>query len=90
MNLPKNDAEWLPKWLAGYANFLARRFKANPPELLLVTEELVIDYLRSLRDSRTEAWKRQQAVRSLEVYQGVVISTRHAICAGNTFFLLVK
>jgi integron integrase len=75
MNLSKNEAEWLPKWLGGYQNFLARRSKAIPPDPFPLTEELAIEYLRSLRDSRVEAWKRQQAARALEVYQGVVIQS---------------
>ncbi|MCO8123982.1 hypothetical protein NHH03_19715 [Stieleria sp. TO1_6] len=38
-----------------------------------VKRELVIEFLQSLRDRKMEAWRRLQAARAIETYQGSVL-----------------
>lgn len=40
-----------------------------------VQDELVIGFLRSLRDNRVAAWRRLQAARALEAYQRIMHGT---------------
>lgn len=66
----KNDRKWFPKWL--------RRYAANHSlqgGCLPVSEESVIEFSKSLRDSGTPAWQRLQAVRSVEAYRDLVLTT---------------
>ena len=78
MNLSENERNWFPKWVDGYAGFHSVRqiWEQGAGELPL-DQDLVISYLRSLRDAGVAAWRRLQAARSLEVYQATVL--RHAI-----------
>lgn len=64
------DKEWFPRWVHRFAEFLG-----NPPGDLTVTEPQVIAFLRSLRDSKTPAWQRLQAVRAVEAYQRITLGT---------------
>ena len=47
----------------------------SPGGDLTVTEPQVIAFLRSLRDSKTPAWQRLQAVRAVEAYQRITLGT---------------
>lgn len=70
LNLLANELEWFPRWLKAYAEFpsvVAARGTSNDCK---VTRELVIEYLQSLRDRKIEAWRRLQAARAIEIYQG--------------------
>ena len=57
------DKEWFPRWMQRFAESLG-----SPGGDLTVTEPQVIAFLRSLRDSKTPAWQRLQAVRAVEAY----------------------
>ncbi len=62
--------KYFPIWAGRFA-----RFSKKPPATRLVVErELVIEFLRSLRDSGVPAWQRLQAARAIECYRDVVLS----------------
>ncbi|MEL6109460.1 MAG: site-specific integrase [Planctomycetota bacterium] len=77
MNLSERELIWYPKWVDGYAAFHSVRevWEHGIGELPL-DQELVVAYLRSLRDSGIAAWRRHQAARALEIYQATVL--RHS------------
>jgi integron integrase len=66
--LCKADRTWFPKWMAGYVD----HHRLPETELIKVELELVLSFLRSLRDSNLPAWRRLQATRAIETYQGLV------------------
>ena len=71
LGLSKQDGEWFPKWLSGYAQHL----EVDPESRLPIEQERVIGFLRALRDREVPAWRRQQAARALEAYQRSVLGT---------------
>lgn len=74
MNLSEKELTWYPKWVEGYAGFHSFRDRwDNSSGQLPLSLELLISYLRSLRDAGIPAWRRLQAARALEVYQGTVL-----------------
>ena len=73
MNLPAADLEWFPKWVHGYAAFPMVRQQMESGGQIPVQHDLVIGFLRSLRDSDVQAWRRLQAARAIEVYQARVL-----------------
>jgi integrase len=62
------DKKWFPRWLRSYASSL----KITEGDIR-VTEAEVIAFSRSLRDSKTPAWQRLQAVRAIEAYRDLVL-----------------
>jgi len=70
VKLAKNDKKWFPRWIRRYASTVDT-VQGN----LRVTEADVIKFLQSLRDSRTPAWQRLQAVRAVEAYRRLVLGT---------------
>ena len=72
MNFPANELEWFPKWVAGYAAHRSVKPRIGSGGIFPVQYDLVVDYLRNLRDSHVEAWRRLQAARALEIYQATV------------------
>lgn len=64
-----NDLKWMPSWLTEYA--LSQSLDASAP--LVVDEQTVLTFLRSLRDRRVPAWQRLQAARAVEWYQSLVL-----------------
>ncbi|MCC9600083.1 integron integrase [Stieleria sp. JC731] len=76
MNLNDSDAKWFPKWFAAYYSFppVSRARSKNPGSRNApVTEELVIEFLKDLKNHRQPAWRRLQAARALEFYQGIIL-----------------
>ncbi len=74
MNLEENERVWFPRWVEGYAGFHSMMdIWKHDVGTLRLDQESVIAYLRSLRDSGVAAWRRHQAARALEVYQGTVL-----------------
>jgi len=69
--LGKNDREWFPRWIRRYASSVEETGGRLP-----ISEEEVIQFLRSLLKSRTPAWQRLQAVRAIEAYRDLVLQTR--------------
>ena len=69
-NLKDGDRVWLPKWLADYAKFHALN---DSDKNIEVTEERVLAYLRSLRDTNVPAWRRLQAANAIDLYQNIVL-----------------
>lgn len=61
-DLPKNEKQWFPKWLAGYAS----HHQLNDVEPIPLESDLVLSFLRSFRDTRHPAWRRLQAAHALE------------------------
>ena len=55
--LGKNDQEWFPRWIRRYASSVEVVGGRLP-----ISQEEVIQFLRSLLQSRTPAWQRLQAV----------------------------
>jgi len=68
--LNEADRKWFPRWIRSYASSL----KISKGELR-VTEADVIDFSKSLRDTKTPAWQRLQAVRAIEAYRNLVLQT---------------
>lgn len=68
--LDKRDKEWFPRWLRRYAQTVVL-----VEGILSATEAEVIEFSRSLRDAGTPAWQRLQAVRAIETYRNLVLST---------------
>ena len=68
-DLSPDSKQYFPIWVGRYANFS----KKSPPMRLVVERELVIAFLRSLRDTGVTAWQRLQAVRAIECYRDVVL-----------------
>lgn len=65
------ERKWFPKWLEGYA----QHWHIDREQRMPVQDELVIGFLRSLRDNRIAAWRRLQAARAIEAYQRIVRGT---------------
>ncbi len=64
-----NGKRWFPVWVGRYASSL----KKSRTMRLAVDREMVIAFLRSLRDTGVPAWQRLQAVHSIECYRDVVL-----------------
>lgn len=75
LNVTPIDSEWFPKWVEAYEASLPVRAKQNNRPLVPVELDLVIGFLRQLRDNRVEAWRRLQAARAIELYQSTVLKT---------------
>jgi hypothetical protein len=60
--------QWFPVWVERYAGYLGQ----SQATRLDVNYDLVVGYLRSLRDLHVPAWQRLQAARALECYRDVV------------------
>lgn len=73
MNVAANEKEWFPKWVAGYAARSDVKSQIGADGLIPVTRDLVIGFLRSLRDRQIPAWRRLQAARAIEVDQASVL-----------------
>ena len=58
-----------------YAQFLESREQAE----LIVDRELVLQFLRSLRDQDVPAWQRCQAVKSIICYRSEVLKAQHPV-----------
>ena len=72
------DREWFPRWMDGYAQFVHRQCPQwnRDDTAVPVTMELLIEFLKSLRDSRVPAWRRLQASRAIEAYQSLVLKSQ--------------
>jgi integron integrase len=71
LTLPKNDAEWFPRWLFRYASS-QQKSRSQP---LAVTQPAVIRFLRSLRDHGVPAWQRLQATKAIDLYRSKILKT---------------
>ncbi|WP_203329097.1 integron integrase [Candidatus Laterigemmans baculatus] len=71
MHLSGAEQTWYPRWVEGYAQH--NRLESLTP--LPIRENLVIGFLRSLRDNRVPAWRRLQAACALEAYQRLVLGS---------------
>jgi hypothetical protein len=78
MKLPPNETEWFPKWLSAYASDPQVKPRIGPGDKMgdiPVERDLVIGFLRGLRDNQIPAWRRLQATRAIEIYQKIVLRT---------------
>ncbi len=75
MKLPPNEILWFPKWLSAYASDAQVKPRIGPGGDIPVERDLVIGFLRSLRDNHVQAWRRLQATRAIEIYQTTVLRT---------------
>ncbi|QEG02079.1 hypothetical protein Mal15_61620 [Stieleria maiorica] len=75
LNLPAKEREWFPRWMKAYADFPSVVADQSAAPNHTVKRELVIAFLQSLRDRKIEAWRRLQAARAIEAYQGTVLQT---------------
>ena len=62
--------KWFPTWVERYARF-SKQSRSSP---LVVDHELLIEFLRTLRESGVPAWQRLQTARAVECYRDVVLS----------------
>lgn len=73
-NLKENAAKWFPKWFEAYVRH--HRFHTKESvERVPVTKELLIHFLRNLRDKHVAAWQRLQAMEAIEVYYHLGLRT---------------
>jgi hypothetical protein len=70
-SLEDNDKVWFGRWLRRYAVFL--RQPENLP--LVVSQEHVKQFCRTLLAGEVPAWQRLQAVRAIEFYRNEVLAT---------------
>ena len=75
LNLQSNEIEWFPKWLGAYAGDRQVKRQIAPGDDFPVEWDLVIGFLRNLRDNQVQAWRRLQAARAIEIYQTTVLRT---------------
>lgn len=75
MKLPPNEILGFPKWLIAYAGDTQVKPRIGPGGEIPVERDLVIGFLRSLRDNQVQAWRRLQATRAIEIYQTSVLRT---------------
>jgi len=73
--MPKNDAQWFPRWLFRYASS-QQKSRVQP---LVVTLPVVIRFLRSLRDNGVPAWQRLQATKAIELYRSKILGTEEPL-----------
>ncbi len=67
-NVHPNDVKWMPFWVSEFASFL----RCDASTELAFDEPMVRTFLQNLRDRSVPAWKRLQAVRSIEWYMALV------------------
>lgn len=65
-----NDAVWFPRWIRRYA----LSFRGGLNKRMPVSEQGVISFSQTLRDSGAPAWQRWQAVRAIECYRDLVLN----------------
>ena len=70
-SLENDDKVWFERWLRRYAVFVHQ--PENLP--LLVSQQLVKQFCRTLLASEVPAWQRLQAVRAIEFYRNEVLAT---------------
>ena len=70
-SLGNDDKVWFGRWLRRYAVFL--RQPENLP--LLVSQQLVKQFCRTLLAREVPAWQRLQAVRAIGFYRNEVLAT---------------
>ncbi len=75
MNLRPNELQWFPKWLGAYAEDKQVKPRIAPGGELPIDRDLVIGFLKRLRDNHVQAWRRLQAARAIEIYQSHVLRT---------------
>jgi hypothetical protein len=73
-DLNENAAKWYPKWFESYVRH--HRFHTKESvEKVPVTEDLLVHFLRHLRDRKVAAWQRLQAAQAIEAYERIVLRT---------------
>lgn len=72
LNGPEKDRTWFPRLLESFA----RAQGELDAEIVSIDEDVVISYLRSMRDAGKPAWQRLQLVRALESYLAIVVRDR--------------
>jgi site-specific recombinase XerD len=73
-NLKENAAKWFPRWFETYVRH--HRFHTKESvERVPVTQDLLIHFLKNLRDKKIAAWQRLQAMEAIEVYHNLVLRT---------------
>ena len=65
LNLRPNEIEWFPKWLEAYASNRLIKGRIATGGDIPVERDLVIGFLRNLRDHQVQAWRRLQAARAI-------------------------
>jgi len=69
--IDENDRVWFGRWLRRYAVFLHQPESVS----LLVSQDNVKQFCRTLLAGETPAWQRLQAVRAIEFYRNHVLET---------------
>ncbi len=81
--LSENSAKWFPKWFESYVRF--HRFHTKESvEKVPVTEDLLVGFLKHLRDHKVAAWQRLQAAQAIEAYEVLVLRS------GADYFEAIK
>jgi len=67
--LSKTNREWFPKWILRFSTYQNKSRDAE----LEISSDLVIQFLREVRDNEVPAWKRLQAARAIQCYRTEVL-----------------
>ena len=74
--LSKNNQNWFPRWIYRFASSQNK----GRSVALVVSNETVLHFLRSLRDNQVPAWQRLQAARAVQCYRTNVLNSRSLYC----------
>ena len=69
--LSKNNQNWFPRWVYRFASSQNK----GRSETLVVSDETVLHFLKSLRDNQVPAWQRLQAARAVQCYRTNVLNS---------------
>ena len=58
LSLQAKELEWFPRWMKAYAEFPSVIAARGTSAGCIVTRELVLEFLQSLRDRKIDAWRR--------------------------------
>ena len=70
-NLRPAESVWFSRWIDRFASH--QRTSRDLP--ITVTTEVVIQFLRSLRDNDVATWQRLQAARAIECYRSMILKS---------------
>ena len=67
-----SEKQWFPKWLQRYVSYLkneGHQIEVQGMGDIPVSESLVLEFLKSIRDSGSPAWQRLQALNAIDCYR---------------------
>ncbi|MCA9195718.1 MAG: integron integrase [Planctomycetales bacterium] len=71
--LRDNERTWFPRWFQSYVEFHRLTNSGCPVDRIPMSHDMVVAFLRNLRDRSVPAWQRLQAVEALHIYHCLMI-----------------